>query len=114
MEMPGVAMATRKMVAVAVIMILYFFSIAHYRFVNIGVLILFFHDFSDIWLEVSKSILYFKIRNGVEHSLPKNIADVTFTIFTLEWYDSECVYFLELVRLNVSCLCASVNCRVRN
>lgn len=52
----------------------------------IGLLVLFIQDIGDVALEVSKTILYFKTRNGVEHALPKLLADIGFAFFTIQWY----------------------------
>ncbi|XP_019857335.1 PREDICTED: ceramide synthase 1-like [Amphimedon queenslandica] len=58
------------------------------RFHLIGLLVLFIHDIGDVTLEVSKTIVYFKTRNGVDHALPKFLADIGFAFFTIQWYVS--------------------------
>ena len=52
---------------------------------NVGLLVLFMHDIGDVTLELSKTILYFKTRNGVDHKLPEVLANCSFVIFVLEW-----------------------------
>ena len=56
-----------------------------YRLHNLGLLVLFMHDIGDVTLELSKTILYFKTRNGVDHKLPEVLANCSFVIFVLEW-----------------------------
>ena len=50
----------------------------------IGLLVLFVQDIGDIWLELSKTVLYFKDRGGKEHWGPEMGANVCFAIFTLQ------------------------------
>ena len=50
----------------------------------IGLLVLFVQDIGDIWLELSKTVLYFKDRGGKEHWGPEMAANVCFAIFTLQ------------------------------
>lgn len=55
------------------------------RFHYIGLFVLFIHDFADVFLELAKSILYFKDRDGKSHNLPEILANVLFAIFVLQW-----------------------------
>ncbi|XP_003382832.1 PREDICTED: ceramide synthase 1-like [Amphimedon queenslandica] len=55
------------------------------RFHYIGLLVLFIHDFADVFLEVAKAILYFKDRGGKSYKLPEHIANVLFAVFVLQW-----------------------------
>ena len=55
------------------------------RFHYIGLFVLFIHDFADVFLELAKSILYFKDRDGKPHNLPEILANVLFAIFVLQW-----------------------------
>ena len=50
----------------------------------IGLLVLFVQDIGDIWLELSKTVLYFKDRGGKEHWGPEMGANFCFAIFTLQ------------------------------
>jgi hypothetical protein len=50
----------------------------------IGLLVLFVQDIGDIWLELSKTVLYFKDRGGKEHWGPEMAANICFGIFTLQ------------------------------
>ena len=54
------------------------------RFHMIGLLVLFVQDIGDIWLELSKTVLYFKERGGKEHWGPEMGANFCFAIFTLQ------------------------------
>lgn len=54
------------------------------RFHMIGLLVLFVQDIGDIWLELSKTVLYFKDRGGKEHWGPEMGANFCFAIFTLQ------------------------------
>ena len=72
--------------------LLYMYMLCHmymfmysYRVHNVGLLVLFMHDIGDVTLELSKTILYFKTRNGVDHKLPEVLANCSFVIFVLEW-----------------------------
>ena len=55
------------------------------RYHYIGVFLLFILDIGDLMLEVSKSIIYFKTRNGKDHKGPEILANIGFAIFTLQW-----------------------------
>ena len=55
------------------------------RYHYLGLLLLFIQDIGDLTLEVTKSILYFKIRNGIKHKVPETLANITFAFFTLQW-----------------------------
>ena len=46
---------------------------------------LFVQDIGDVWLEVSKTIFYFKVRDGKEYKFVENLSNVSFGIFTIEW-----------------------------
>ena len=50
----------------------------------IGLLVLFVQDIGDIWLELSKTVLYFKERGGKEHWGPEMGANFCFAIFTIQ------------------------------
>ena len=54
------------------------------RFHLIGLLLLFILDFGDIWLELSKTLVYFKVRDGKEHFGPEMAANCTFAVFTVQ------------------------------
>ena len=55
------------------------------RYHYIGLLLLFIQDIGDVSLEVTKSILYFKTRNGKDHKGPEMLANIGFAFFTLQW-----------------------------
>ena len=54
------------------------------RFHMIGLLVLFVQDIGDIWLELSKTVLYFKDRGGKEHWGPELGANLCFAVFTIQ------------------------------
>ena len=54
------------------------------RFHNIGLLVLFVLDIGDVVLELSKTIVYFKVRNDKEHYWPELFANIGFACFTLQ------------------------------
>lgn len=69
------------------------------RFHLIGLLVLFVQDIGDIALEVSKSILYFKDRNGRTYYWPEFFANIGFAFFTFQhilfrlyWYPCKVIY----------------------
>ena len=55
-----------------------------HRFHLIGLLVLFVQDIGDIALEFSKSIIYFKDRNGRSYYWPEFFANVGFGFFTIQ------------------------------
>ena len=75
-----------------IILIIYIYTlhIAHdiiitsSRFHLIGLLTLFIQDVGDVFLELSKTLIYFKIQDGKEHWIPETCANISFTIFTIQ------------------------------
>ena len=55
------------------------------RYFKIGLLVLFFHDICDIWLEVTRFNHHIKFRNGKSHLINDLIANVGFVLFALSW-----------------------------
>ena len=55
-----------------------------HRFHLIGLLVLFVQDIGDIALEFSKTIIYFKDRNGRTYYWPEFFANVGFGFFTIQ------------------------------
>jgi sphingoid base N-stearoyltransferase len=53
---------------------------------KVGLLVLFVHDITDIWLELAKSMHYLSIRQG-DRLYPywDTLANVGFVIFILSW-----------------------------
>ena len=58
---------------------------ATHRYHKIALLVLFVQDVGDIWLELSKTIFYFKVRDGKEDNRVVNLANASFAVFTIEW-----------------------------
>ena len=54
------------------------------RFHIIGLLVLFLQDVGDIFLELSKTLNYFKIQDGKEKWIPEMCANISFAIFTIQ------------------------------
>ena len=54
------------------------------RFHLVGLLLLFILDIGDIWLELSKSLIYFKVRDGKQYWGPELAANCTFAVFTIQ------------------------------
>lgn len=55
------------------------------RFHKIGLLVLFVHDITDIFLESAKCNVYLKNRNGTYYPLYEHLANIGFGIFTVTW-----------------------------
>ena len=55
------------------------------RYYGIGMLVMFFHDFGDVMLELSKCIVYLKTRNGKECKITEFVSNVSFGIFLIQW-----------------------------
>jgi hypothetical protein len=54
---------------------------------KIGLLVLFVHDITDIWLELTKVLHYLGSRsNGREYPMWETAASCCFIIFTFCWY----------------------------
>ena len=55
------------------------------RYHLISVLLLFILDVGDVWLEISKTFLYFKVRDGKDHAGPELGANISFAVFTVQY-----------------------------
>lgn len=64
-----------------IFLLLFSYAVRYHR---IGVLVLFILDFGDVWLEISKTFLYFKVRDGKSHLGPELGANISFTVFTMQ------------------------------
>lgn len=69
------------------------------RFHIIGLLVLFLQDVGDIFLELSKTLNYFKIQDGKEKWIPEMCANISFAIFTIQhvlfrlyWFLTKVIY----------------------
>ncbi|XP_023209834.1 ceramide synthase 1-like [Centruroides sculpturatus] len=60
---------------------------------KIGLLVLIFHDISDIQLEFTKLVVYFKIQNGKFIMAYEIVANVMFCVFAVTWYVSRLYWF---------------------
>lgn len=56
-----------------------------YRYHNVGILVLFLHDVSDVQLEFTKLNVYFKHRGGVYHRLNDVISNIGCLTFSVSW-----------------------------
>lgn len=50
----------------------------------IGVYLIFIHDIGDVFLEASKSFVYFKEQNGRPNKVAELCANVSFSMFAIE------------------------------
>ncbi|XP_032268369.1 ceramide synthase 1 isoform X1 [Phoca vitulina] len=57
-----------------------------FRYHNVGILVLFLHDISDVQLEFTKLNVYFKSRGGSHHRLHALAADLGCLSFSLSWF----------------------------
>ncbi|XP_064137080.1 ceramide synthase 1 [Loxodonta africana] len=57
-----------------------------FRYHNVGVLVLFLHDISDVQLEFTKLNIYFKFRGGTHHRLHALAADLGCVSFSVSWF----------------------------
>ncbi|XP_011220627.1 ceramide synthase 1 isoform X2 [Ailuropoda melanoleuca] len=57
-----------------------------FRYHNVGILVLFLHDVSDVQLEFTKLNVYFKSRGGSHHRLHALAADLGCLSFSLSWF----------------------------
>lgn len=55
------------------------------RYTNVGVLILFLHDITDIVLEGTKLLLYYKTKGGMWYRIGDVGSTVGFILFGLAW-----------------------------
>ncbi|EFB19132.1 hypothetical protein PANDA_000567, partial [Ailuropoda melanoleuca] len=60
--------------------------IGHLLYHNVGILVLFLHDVSDVQLEFTKLNVYFKSRGGSHHRLHALAADLGCLSFSLSWF----------------------------
>ncbi|XP_005333032.2 ceramide synthase 1 [Ictidomys tridecemlineatus] len=57
-----------------------------FRYHNVGILVLFLHDISDVQLEFTKLNIYFKARGGSYHRLHAVVADLGCLSFCFSWF----------------------------
>ena len=55
-----------------------------HRYHKVGLLVLFVHDIGDVFLELSKTLFYFKDRGGKEYWWPEMVATICFAMFTIQ------------------------------
>ncbi|XP_033112360.1 ceramide synthase 1-like [Anneissia japonica] len=63
------------------------------RYHNIGLLVFFLHDITDVFLENSKLLIYFKIRRGKKYPINDQLANVGFAGFSLSWFVCRLYWF---------------------
>ncbi|CAJ0945212.1 unnamed protein product [Ranitomeya imitator] len=76
------------------------------RYHNIGILVLFLHDFNDILLEFTKLNIYFKTRGGKYHKINAFITDIGSVLFSVSWFWFR-LYWFPMKVLYVTC-CSSL------
>ncbi|XP_069623824.1 ceramide synthase 1 isoform X3 [Ranitomeya imitator] len=77
-----------------------------FRYHNIGILVLFLHDFNDILLEFTKLNIYFKTRGGKYHKINAFITDIGSVLFSVSWFWFR-LYWFPMKVLYVTC-CSSL------
>ncbi|XP_032992695.1 ceramide synthase 1 [Lacerta agilis] len=77
----SVVMLVHHIVALMLITFSYMF-----RYHNVGILVLFLHDISDVQLEFTKLNVYFKYRGGVYHRLNDLISNAGCVSFSISWF----------------------------
>lgn len=68
---------------IAVLLIFFGFST---RIYHTAAVVFFFHDICDVFLEGSKTFLYFKTQGKKEYAIFELIANIGFLLFTLLWF----------------------------
>ncbi|XP_046527022.1 ceramide synthase 1 isoform X1 [Equus quagga] len=76
-----------------------------FRYHNVGILVLFLHDISDVQLEFTKLNVYFKSRGGSYHRLHALAADLGCLSFSLSWFWFR-LYWFPLKVLYATCHCS--------
>ncbi|KAM3940035.1 ceramide synthase 1 [Leptodactylus fuscus] len=77
-----------------------------FRYHNIGIVVLFLHDFNDILLEFTKLNIYFKTRGGAYHKINAIITDIGSVLFSVSWFWFR-LYWFPIKVLYVTC-CSSL------
>uniref|UniRef100_A0A2K5M4M9 Ceramide synthase 1 n=1 Tax=Cercocebus atys TaxID=9531 RepID=A0A2K5M4M9_CERAT len=76
-----------------------------FRYHNVGILVLFLHDISDVQLEFTKLNIYFKSRGGSYHRLHALAADLGCLSFGFSWFWFR-LYWFPLKVLYATCHCS--------
>ncbi|XP_026894237.2 ceramide synthase 1 [Acinonyx jubatus] len=76
-----------------------------FRYHNVGILVLFLHDISDVQLEFTKLNVYFKSRGGSHHRLHALASDLGCLSFCLSWFWFR-LYWFPLKVLYATCHCS--------
>ncbi|MFT7818746.1 ceramide synthase 1-like [Arapaima gigas] len=74
-----------------------------FRYHNIGILVLFLHDISDIQLEFTKLNVYFKTRGGGYHVINEVISNMGCVTFSVTWFWFR-LYWFPLKVLYATCI----------
>ncbi|KAL1236962.1 Transmembrane 9 superfamily member [Trichinella spiralis] len=56
------------------------------RYDQVGILVLFLHDVSDVFLECAKIFKYLKFRDNTHYSFCEFLSNASFVIFTASWF----------------------------
>nr|XP_009857563.2 ceramide synthase 1-like [Ciona intestinalis] len=57
-----------------------------FRYTYLGILVLFLHDFSDIFLEVTKLAVYYKTKGGRWSNICGVFSTIGFVMFAISWF----------------------------
>ncbi|XP_071942549.1 ceramide synthase 1-like [Antedon mediterranea] len=63
------------------------------RYHNVGLLVFFLHDITDVFLENSKLLIYFKIRRGKKYPINDQLANIGFAGFSVSWFVCRLYWF---------------------
>ncbi|XP_055975189.1 ceramide synthase 1 isoform X1 [Sorex fumeus] len=76
-----------------------------FRYHNVGILVLFLHDVSDVQLEFTKLNVYFKSRGGAAQRAHALLADLGCVSFSVSWFWFR-LYWFPLKVLYATCHCS--------
>uniref|UniRef100_H2YWR9 TLC domain-containing protein n=1 Tax=Ciona savignyi TaxID=51511 RepID=H2YWR9_CIOSA len=78
-----------------------------FRYTLLGALVLFFHDFSDIFLELTKLMVYYKTKGGVWARWCETLSTAGFVAFGTSWFVFR-LYWFPLKAIYVSAYISSL------
>lgn len=82
-----------------------------YRFMRLGVLVLFLHDISDVLLELTKLSVYFQRQHGKISKLNQRLSTVGFILFTGSWVLFRLYWYpLKVLQASTWCVFLSPGC----
>ncbi|XP_048845265.1 ceramide synthase 1-like isoform X2 [Brienomyrus brachyistius] len=94
----SIVMLAHHLITLALIAFSYAF-----RYHNVGVLVLFLHDISDVQLELTKLNVYFKSRGGGRHLINEVVSNLGCVSFSFSWFWFR-LYWFPLKVLYATCI----------